>query len=355
MKIAIITCHGDPDYIRARTLRAALQGFDDFEILVLKNKHLGLLRYPEMIWRSLLLRVVRRPDIYILTFRGYELLPFLALISWPRPLIYDEFVNPLEWLREPGVEKWARFVPIPPLHWLYKLLLRRCNVILSDTKAHAVYSAWLMSLPRKNFRAIPVSTDETVFQPQRLRLGDSQNFRVLYYGSMRPLHGLSHVLEAAELLKEHEAITFTIIGGGDEAAAQVHTAKKRGLNVNYISWVTFEDLPGVIANTQLCLAGPFGNTTQAQHVITGKAYQFLASSMPTVIGENQATEVFDDETNCLLVHQADAKDLADTILWASERPKELQKIGEAGRQLYEAKFSNEVVATKLHKLIRELL
>lgn len=349
-QIAVITCHKDPDYVRARVLRGAVKKLPGYKLIIVKNKHKGLLRYPESILQLLKLRITKNPDVYLATFRAYEILPFLAVISWPKPLIYDEFVNPLEWLREPGVERWAKYVPWKMLKMFYKLLVKRCKYVLADTESHANYSSKLIGANRKKYKTIPVGTDEDTFKPLQ-RPGAQNTFQVLYYGNMRPLHGLKYVLEAASKLGEYKDIKFLIVGGGKNSAALAQKAKDTGANVTYESWVKFELLPEVIASSAVCLAGPYGDTVQARYVVTGKAYQFLASAVPTIIGKNAATSVFNDKKNCLLVEQANTEALATAIKWAYEHKSELTKIGNEGRKTYEKYFSNREISKEIKELL----
>ena len=99
-KIAVITCYPDPDYVRARALRQALQALPDLDVLVIKNKSRGIKRYFEVIAQIIATRVTKRPDVYLLTFRGYELIPLLQILAWPKPIIFDEFINLYEWAVE---------------------------------------------------------------------------------------------------------------------------------------------------------------------------------------------------------------------------------------------------------------
>lgn len=207
VKVAVITCYHDPDYIRARSLRAALRHCKGVEVLVCKNTRRGILRYPEMLLKVVWLRITKRPDAYLLTFRGLELLPWVAVASWPKPFIHDEFINPVEWLQEPRPQWWAQYLPVRFLAWWYKIFLRRATVILADTEVHAEYSSHLLGLPRDRFEAIAVGTDESVFKPIASRPSD--DFVVFYYGTMLPLHGLSYVIEAALELRSNKKVTFS--------------------------------------------------------------------------------------------------------------------------------------------------
>lgn len=101
----------------------------------------------------------------------------------------------------------------------------------------------------------------------------------------------------------------------------------------------------------MCLGGPFGDTVQSQYVVTGKTYQFLASSRATVVGLNQETRLFTDRQDALVVAQADSKALVSAIKWAYAHPVQLQTVAENGRKLYERQFSSKQIAGDLRRLM----
>ena len=106
----------------------------------------------------------------------------------------------------------------------------------------------------------------------------------------------------------------------------------------------------MIARADLCLGGPFGNTDQAQRVITGKTFQFLAMEKPVVIGRIKDNAGFEDRRNCLLVSQGDGEELARVILWCLENRDRLGDIGRNGRLLYDRLFSTECITRQLQAL-----
>ncbi len=364
MKVAVITCYKYPDYGRAVALRAGLKADSTNQAIVIKNSYTGAMRYPEILVKTFLVHVRQRPDVYLLTFRGYEMLPAILLIALRKPVILDELVNPMEVVSEHRQLYKGTWVGKLMGGWsmlgsVYSLLLRRCRLVIADTSVHAAYSAKLSEVPFDRYRVIPVGADESIFRPPDVRpTPEPDNFTVLYYGSMMPLHGLEYVLYAAERLKDHREINFLLVGGGEKAAAQIADFKARGARVEYREWIDPKDLPKAIGEASLCLGGPFGNTVQAQLVTTGKTYQFLASAAPVLIGETKETlgsQLFIDKTNCLMVPQGDAQALAAAIMWAFTNPKELSHIGQAGNKLYEQEFSQLAISQKLSSLLAELV
>ncbi len=361
MKIAVITCYFDPDYVRARTIRAGLKADKRLKLMVIKNQHTGLLRYPEIVWKLLRLRFKDKPDVWLLTFRGQEILPLVLLLAWGKPVIFDEFIVPLAYATG---EQHARSFAVSVKHMLarlskpfYKWWLRQCHFILADTTAHAELSARLSQVNFRHYRVLPVGTDESVFKPTTLDKTQITvlPFRVFYYGNMLPLHGLPIVLEAIEQLKDREDIEFLIVGGKRSVERKVKAAQAGGAHLTYQAWIPFEQLPKTIYEAAVCLGGPFGNSPQAQRVITGKTYQFLACEAPLIVGASEATsEFFTDKQNALVVSQANAAALAKAIVWAAEHRSELVDIGRAGRRLYDREFSSSVIAAKLAAMVDEL-
>jgi len=358
MKIAIISCYDQIDYVRTLTLRPAFASAKNVQTIIVKNKHKGLLRYIEVPLRVIKTKFSERPDVYVITFRGYEMLPFLLLIKGRKPLIFDEYINAAEYLEEHHVLSIkSRLGKI--FLWWYTSLLKRCRFILADTEAHADYSAKLTGVPRNKFVALPVSTDERLFHPGAAKHtpGKDKTFRVFYYGVMKKLHGLEYMLEAAVALgKTHPQVAFTISDPRGDQAPAIEAAIAKGARITIHSgWVPFETLPGRMIESELNVGGPFGKTLQSQFVINTKTYQSLACAVPTLVAKNKtANEGFVDKQNCLLVPQADAKAIAKAIGWAADHPKEMRKIGVAGRQLYESKFSQARVAKDVQLMVAAL-
>lgn len=345
--IAVVTCYRQPDYVRAIALRSAAAATGRFDrVIVVKNRSSGVARYLQVLRQLLALRGSRRPDAYLVTFRGYEILPFVLALAAGRPVYYDEFINPVEWFVFEHKKFGQRSVAARLLRATFRRLMKRTAGVLTDTASHADYSAQLMDLDRSKFFPVPVGTDEATFVPGAATVKPT-GLRVLYYGNMLPLHGLPIVLDAGRLLRDRSDVTFVLVGGDSDTRDLVTAAQTDGVAIEYSSWVDYDKLPALIASCQLMLGGPFGGTPQAQFVVTGKTYQFLASAAATVIGRNQETAVFTDRVDSLLVDQGDTQALADTIRWAADNLAKLPTIGKAGRKLYEREFSAGVIADRL--------
>jgi glycosyltransferase involved in cell wall biosynthesis len=353
LKVAVITCYNQVDYVRARNLRTAFGKLPNVDMVVLKNKQTGILRYPEVALKLLKMRFIVRPDVYVVTFRGYEILLYMCLTFVRKPIIFDELVNMIEYFY-----KEHKSLPAATEGFvgrLYHWMLKRCRIILADTQAHAEYSAKLSNADIGKYRVMPISGDEEAFAPRKstAKPGD---FNVFYYGhGMKKLHGLEYVLDAAVRLKDNSRISFTVIGGKDQAAQACADAKANGAHVAYFARVPFEQLADYTASASLCLGGPFGKTVQSQFVITGKVVLFMAMGRPVLMGQNLASEEhFKDQENALLVPLANGQAIAGTISWAEKHPKELEAIAKAGHKLYETHYSQAVIDDIIAGIVKAL-
>lgn len=357
MKIAVITCYFDPDYVRSRTLRAALKTMPDIKMVVLKNTHKGMLRYPEMLWKILRLRFQEKPDVYLLTFRGQEILQWVLWVAGKKPVVFDEFIIPILSATNENhaktltkrVHRLLAKASVP----LYRHWLRRCRFILADTQAHAELSARTSDMNLRKYVALPVGADETLFKPATPKQSDV--FEVFYYGNMLPHQGLDTMLEAMDALKDHEDIRFHVVGGKKTMQGRIKAAIQNGANIQYEAWLPFNALPAAMHAASLCLGGHFGDSQQAHHTIPGKVYQMLACQSPVVVGASIATEeFFKDKQNALVIQQGDVQAIVNSILWAKEHPRELATIAEKGRKLYEKEFSTTAIARRLQPLVDAL-
>ncbi len=355
MKIAIVSCYDQTEYPRARIFRAGFAEQDGVEVTIIRNQQKGLLRYIEVPAKILAARFRVRPDAYVITFRGYEMLLYMVLTLVRKPIIFDELVNFEEWMYENNVLK-QHTLASKLFNKFYAWQLRRCRVILADTQAHAEFSSSLSGVPLDRYVVIPVGTDESMFQKEPLPKVRKKTdpFTVIYGGAMKRLHGLPYLLDAAVALKDDPRISFIITGGKEKTELACKEAAQKGARITFKPWVDFVDMPKLVASAGLNVAGPFGNTLQSQYVVTGKTFHFLAAGVAALIGKNKVQDGFKDKENCLLVPQADSTAIREAIVWAADHPEELRTIGAAGHKLYEKRFSKAVIYAQIRDLTSRL-
>jgi len=318
------------------------------------NTTKGIFRYIQTLSRLFAIRMTKKPDYYILGFRGYEIFWIVRILTLGTPLIFDHMMSPYDsLLNEKKIFKKGSCVE--KLIYLYeKSILKYSDLILTDTIIHREFLADLFEEQQEKIYAIHVGADEDLFKdlPSGKEVQKKEFFDVFFYGTFLPLHGIDVILKAASIIKDRP-IRFTLIGGKKKDLLDFYEIKKRLKleNIIHKEWVDYEQLPGMISESDLCLAGPFGNTGQAHRVISGKTFQFLAMGKPTVVGKINQDYGFRNKKNCLLVLQGNEGELAEAILWCSENQDKLPVIGNNGLKLYKNSFST----AHTRKILKEIL
>lgn len=351
-KICYILSYRFPDYPRSTSLINAMRRMRGTVVFEAVNSSRGWRRYFETLARLIHCRLKERPAYYILGFRGYEIFWIVRFLTAGRVLIIDHMMSPYDSLLNERKTLRKGSLLEAFIYRYERGILRFSDHVLTDTESHRRYFADLFSIPPEKIATVPVGTDEALFRP-RLKAGydGDSRFHVFFYGSFQPLHGIPVILEAARLLCG-KPVHFTVAGGKGPGADPSRDSRSSLPNVTRLDWVPYGELPDMIARVDLCLGGPFGNTKQAQRVITGKTFQFLAMGKPVVIGKIIDNTGFEDKYNCLLVSQGDGKELARVILWCLENRDRLGDIGRNGRLLYDRLFSTECITRQLQPLFK---
>jgi len=342
----LFACGASSDYIRNRTIVSAASRNHRVEVI---GSAAG--GYPRRL-ATVLPRVLasRGPfDVHLAGFLGQPLMP-LFWARGLRPIILDAFLSVYDTL----CMDRQTFSPRSPagraFHRLDSWSMRRARCVLTDTEPAADFMAREFGVPRANFLAVPVGADESLFYPRPGR-GDGA-VDVLYVCTYLPLHGVPVVVEAANLLRGRDDITFTLIGRGPERPRVEGMARKYGLaNCRFLDWVPFEELPERIAACDIFLGGHFnGANEKARRVVAGKVYQGLAMAKATVIGDCEASRIsFRHGESAYLVPMGEPRALADAILELAGSPGLRDRIGQGGRSLYEQRFSEGALAALLDR------
>lgn len=351
ISVCYILSYHDPEYIRTRTLVSALKKIDGLQLYQARNSSKGIWRYFETLWKLIVIRISKKTDFYILGFRGYELFWPVRVITFGKPLIYDHMMSPYDSLlnERQAIRKGSLF---ERLIYLYeKSVINYSDIVLTDTDLHKKYFERVFNIKTSKILEIPVGANEEMFHVYDVqRLGKQTEFEVLFYGTFLPLHGVDIIMGAAARLRDYP-IHFTLVGSNKSNRHYQTIKQTNSDNVTHIEWVDFELLPPLIAQADLGLGGPFGNTGQAHRVLTGKTFQFLAMAKPVVIGKFADAYGFEDKVNCLMATQGDEAALAEVIYWAFLHRSEIGQIGREGYHLYQSRYSIEKISEKLIEIL----
>lgn len=198
------------------------------------------------------------------------------------------------------------------LHVIDKRTIGRADHMIVDTRAHGDFFVTEFGADQSKSEVLYLEADKAIYYPRERRTKENTDqFTVLYFGSILPLQGVEVVLKAAELLRENDKIHFVVIGPVKDEMKHY-----QGDNISYIAWLSQTELAEKIAEADLCLAGHFnGRIDKAKRTIPGKAYIYEAMGKKMILGDNPANhELFTDDDMHYYVEMGNAAGLAERIV-----------------------------------------
>jgi glycosyltransferase involved in cell wall biosynthesis len=305
-------------------------------------------------WR--LLTLGKRPDVAYIPYPAVPTLALLRLLpARVRPSrvvadafisIHDTVVNDRKLLSPDSLlSKW--------LHWMESMAYRQADVLIADTQLNADFIASRFDLDPSRIIALPLSTDETNYQPMPYQpAGD--HCTVLFIGTMIPLHGIETILEAAKLLEQEPNVRFRLIGNGQEAS-KVELAIKQG--ANNLSWqkdwLSARELAAEITSADVCL-GIFDHGDKGQRVCPYKIYAYSTVGRAVISAKTQWLESATHGLDYVPYYGVKAGDpcsLAEAVLQLTKDEALRRRYADDARKFYMDHLCNTISHKQLQALL----
>jgi glycosyltransferase involved in cell wall biosynthesis len=116
----------------------------------------------------------------------------------------------------------------------------------------------------------------------RAATGASDPLRVVFFGLFTPLQG-APVIGAALGELAGDPVEVTMVGSGQDLARTRRLAAANP-RVRWLDWVPAADLPGLVAEHDVCL-GIFGSAPKATRVVPNKVFQGAAAGCALVTSD----------------------------------------------------------------------
>ena len=299
----------DQGYARNRVLRTGLQRLGvHVDLCTAPNWQSSLLRYAALLGRHV--RHARCDVLVVPEFRHKDVPLARLLASVSRASLV---VDPLVSRYDTRVHDWGN-VPDASFTAAHsrrvdRAAMRFADLLLCDTAQHAHYFARAYRVPLERCAVVPVGFDDVVFQP--LPEPVAPPFRVAFFGSFLPLHGVETIVEAARLVAR-EGVRFLLVGSG-QTFDVVRRARERGVALETSATLPPTQLVRRLKHAHVLL-GIFGTTPKAARVVPNKIFQSLALGRAVVTAATPAIEEFFTPGEHLwTVPAGDAEALADAI------------------------------------------
>jgi glycosyltransferase involved in cell wall biosynthesis len=345
--------HYDPGYARNRTLGKALRRAGA-SVVDICDRRRFLARTPALTrrgWRA-------RPDVILVGFPGHTDVATAKLVALRHrvPVVFDALVSLWETNVVDRRTVRARSLSAHRYRTADRVACSLADAIIVDTDAHVAWFRAAFGIAPDKLHRVWVGADDELMAPCRARR-PAESFTVFFYGTFIPLHGIEHIIGAAQRLQERDAaIRFVLCGSGQTLPAMRRlAATQRVSNVAFLDRRPVPDLRRLICDSDLCL-GIFGTGAKARAVIPNKLFDALACGRAVVTADTPAArEVLTHGRDVYLCRPGDPDALADAV-WAMKADLAARsRIAAAGHELFRRRFSLDALAARMGPLILDVV
>ena len=232
-----------------------------------------------------------------------------------------------------------------PAQRIYNWCVRRVDNIqcVSEYTRQSLRAA---GYPEASLLMIPNAVDLTRFTPRGARSPDGA-VNVAYVGRIRPVKGVSVLVDAWPKVAQGNHARLLIAGDGAEREALAQTARASGVGdtVEFLGEVS--DVPGVLARADIYVQPSF------QEGLPNAVLEAMAMGLPIVATRVSGNEdVVGDGDNGLLVPPGDPEALAAALRRLVADPELAARMGRRSREIVEARFSLAAVMNQLRDAYR---
>lgn len=316
-------------------------GHDVFE-LIEKGRGVGkYIRFARLFWKE------KRPyDGVIIGFTLPLLVPIVRCLS-PGKIIFNALYSQYEAniVSRSADSPWS----LATLKWwlIDFLSFHLSSQVLLESNAQIEFIHNLFFVPKKKLVRSWMGVDEEVFFCDTT-VRKNEKFTVLFRGRFLPESGILTVIETAKKL-ENKNIQFLIIGHGfmyREVNALMEKLKPK--NIETISGKLLgKELRSRMLSCHISL-GQLANHPRLLRTLPSKLFESLALGLPYLTGRNIGMlELLREDENCLTVISDDPDDLAKKILYLKEHPEILERIAQAGYNLYKKELTSKILSREI--------
>lgn len=179
-------------------------------------------------------------------------------------------------------------------------------------------------------------------------------FVVGYAGTIGVANSLETLIGAADLLRNHDEISFVLLGHGREKASLVASATEKSLsNVHFLPPVSHAQVQSVLSHFDVCCIGLRADGLFRFGVSPNKLFDYLIAGKPIIYGIDSGSYRPVEEFQAgLQVPPQDPAALADAILQLRAlSPEERSEMGRNGRRAALERHEYRVLTRRLEDVL----
>jgi glycosyltransferase involved in cell wall biosynthesis len=377
--VAGLGLHGD-GYPNASRTVALLRECADLEVVdcggwLPESLHLWKLaqmpRWQALRWLLVLvfgnLRSLLRVLVRIRAARGLVYVPypgvfFLFWVSllprgWRPVCIVDSYISIWDSAFRDRSVAQLRSLVARIVKWFEARALRAAAMVLVDTDVNRDVFMAEFGLEADKVRSLPLAIDEGRF----IAVAESPvkrsvtPIRVLFVGTLIPLHGIDVMLDGLARLADDARFEFRLLGDGQQAKLVADfMAAHPSARITWVrKWCTLDEIATEIAAADICL-GVFGGECKAARVLPFKLYMYLAAGRAIVSQSLLSTPQGIPFPPIEVLAQYQGVDLAAAIQRIADHPARREHMQREAAAYYRRWLSNVRVMDAWREVLAQL-
>jgi len=274
---------------------------------------------------------------------------FWALDLWP------ETLSAIGVVRSPRLLRWIGF--------LVSYIYNHCTIILGQSKGFLTSIAkYCNSNNPQKIRYFPSWAEDVFSQSNAEKAPEVEQrddvFTVLFSGNVGEAQDLPAVLNAAEQLKDNQAIRWIIVGDGRMSDWLCAEVERRGLYDKFLLLGRFpvERMPSFYAHADALLV-TLKKDPVFSMTIPGKVQSYLMAGIPLLgMLDGEGAAVIEEARAGFICPAGDSSALVGAVLkMAALSAEDRVKLGMNGREYTEAEFGRNMLMGRLEEILGEAI
>ena len=271
------------------------------------------------------------------------------LVFNPLLIVYNGFAD------EQGILK-KKSVLGRAIKTVESICYKLCDMVFADTPFQYEHLKNDFNIPESKLRVLPIGADDTGYKYTLYKNTKGKKVHVVYYGLYSPIHGVEHIIEAANILRNDKDVHFSFVGQGNTYEQNFKRANELKLsNVTFYHDIPESEHLPIMQSADIFL-GFLQKHPTVDRVIPNKVYQGLALGRVVLTADSSVTRsVFTNKKDAYLCESSNPKALVSAIIELKDNPRLRTSIAAAGYKLYKNHFTPKAVGKQLIDYIAEIV
>jgi glycosyltransferase involved in cell wall biosynthesis len=279
---------------------------------------------------------------------------------------------PLKWIKRAHLAAWVQdlwpeslaatgFVRNPQalrmVGWMVRGIYACCDTLLLQSRAFfdpvARYACRSKLVYYPNSIALPSEKTVAPEVPTQLLEELRENFCVVFAGNIGIAQSIETVVEAAELLRQHPALKFVLVGSGSRLEWVKERKASLGLdNLILAGRFPMEAMPQIFEHSSALLVS-LRDEEIFSYTIPSKVQAYLAAGKPIIASlRGEGARVIEEAGAGKTCEPESANALVESILaLMSLSPAERQQMGNAGQSYFNEHFDMDRQTERLVEIL----